>query len=183
MQKREKKSTKIALGGLSASLSLVTMFMTGIIPFGEYTFPALAGMILIASAEENGYSTAVTVYVAVSILALFIVPVKESVILFIFFFGYYPILQKKLSLIKFKIIQYIAKFFVFNTAVIAAYWVIINLLNLTEILEEFGPFGKYSVLLLLALGNVFFGIYDFTVDNVHYIYVNYFKPKFLKKIR
>lgn len=182
MQKRERKSTKIALGGLSAALCLVTMFMTGIIPFGEYTFPALAGIILIGVAEENGLSTATMVYVVVSILALFIVPVKESVILFIFFFGYYPVVQRKLVKIKFKLFQYLAKFAIFNAGVISAYWVVINIFGLAEILEEFGPFGQYSVLILLVLGNVFFAVYDFTVDNVHFIYLSWFKPRFLKRL-
>ena len=29
------------------------------------------------------------------------------------------------------------------TAVVAAYWVIVNVFGITEILEEFGDFGKY----------------------------------------
>ena len=54
---------------------------------------------------------------------------------------------------------------------------------LQEILEEFGNFGKYSVLVLLAMANVFFVIYDGAVKNITLAYRNWFRPKILKKAR
>ncbi|MEG0754728.1 MAG: hypothetical protein RR461_12900, partial [Angelakisella sp.] len=161
---------------------LLLMFMTGIIPFGEYALPAFAGIVIIAVVVENGCKTAVLVYAAVSILAIFMVPIKEAALLFIFFFGYYPILQTKLVQIQSKPLQYALKFIIFNVAVIAAYAVVIYVMGISEILDEFGSFGKYSALILLALGNVFFGIYDFTVDNLHYVYIHWFRPKFLRRV-
>ena len=53
-----KKSTQVALGGLSSALCLLLMFMTGLIPFSSYIFPALAGIVLISVREENGLKTA-----------------------------------------------------------------------------------------------------------------------------
>lgn len=182
MAKKAKKSTQVALGGLASALCLLLMFMTGIIPFGEYALPAFAGIVIIAVVVENGCKTAVLVYAAVSILAIFMVPVKEAALLFIFFFGYYPILQTKLVMIKSKLLQYGLKFLIFNIAVVSAYMIVIYVMGVSEILDEFGSFGKYSALILLALGNVFFAIYDFTVDNLHYVYVNYFRPKFLRRV-
>lgn len=182
MVKKAKKSTQVALGGLAAALCLLLMFMTGMIPFGEYALPAFAGIVLIAVVVENGPKTATLVYAAVSILAIFMVPVKEAALLFIFFFGYYPILQTQLVKIKLKPLQYLAKFAIFNVAVVAAYMVVIYVLGISEILEEFGSFGQYSALILLILGNVFFGVYDFTVDNLHYVYIHWFRPKFLRRV-
>ena len=72
---------------------------------------------------------------------------------------------------------------IFNAAVVAAYWVIVNVFGITEILEEFGDFGKYSVLVLLAFANVFFVIYDGAVKNITLAYRNWFWPKILKKVR
>lgn len=170
------------MGGLAAALSLLLMFMTGMIPFGEFALPAFAGLVLIAVVVENGAATAVLVYVAVSLLSVFLVPVKEAALLFIFFFGYYPILQTRLQRIRPRPVRGVLKFAVFNVAVIAAYAVVINLLGISEVLDEFGSFGKYSALVLLFLGNVFFAVYDFTVDNLHYVYINWFRPKFLRRV-
>ena len=49
-----KKSSQIAVGGLSASLCLVLMLTSAIIPFGTYALPAAAGMALIPVAAEMG---------------------------------------------------------------------------------------------------------------------------------
>ncbi|MEG1662052.1 MAG: hypothetical protein RR332_05985 [Clostridiales bacterium] len=182
MAPKEKKSTQVALGGLASALCLLLMFMTGVIPFGEYALPAFAGIVIIAVVVENGCKTAVLVYAAVSVLAVFMVPVKEAALLFIFFFGYYPILQTKLCKIKPKVLQYALKFIIFNIAVIAAYMIVIYVLGIGDILDEFGSFGKYSALILLAMGNVFFVIYDYTVDNLQYIYIHWFRPKFLRRV-
>ena len=122
------------------------------------------------------------VYTVVSILAVFIVPIKESVLLFIMFFGYYPLLQRKLNKINFRPVQYLIKFMIFNVAIVAAYTIVVNVLGLTEVMDEFGSFGKYSALVLLIFGNVFFGVYDFTVNNMDYVYINWFRPKFLKRV-
>ncbi len=182
MTKKSKKSTKVALGGLAAALCLVTMFLTGIIPFSHYVCPAFAGLVLIAVAHENGFSTATLVYIAVSILSIFIVPIKESALLFMFFFGYYPVLQMKLIKIKPVIISYILRFIVFNIGIIAAYWVVINVLGITEIMDEFGSFGKYSAIILLVFGNVFFAVYDFMTLTLNEVYVLRFRPRFLKRL-
>ena len=72
---------------------------------------------------------------------------------------------------------------VMTTESAAAYWVIVNVFGITEILEEFGDFGKYSVLVLLAFANVFFVIYDGAVKNITLAYRNWFRPKILKKVR
>ena len=89
----QKKSQQVALGGIATALCIVLMFATGMIPFSYYALPALAGLVLIAVREENGLSTALIVFAAVSLLSVFVVPIKEAALLFIAFFGYYPIIK------------------------------------------------------------------------------------------
>ena len=90
----QKKSGQVALGGIATGMCIALMFATGMIPFSYYALPALAGLVLIAVREENGLSTALIVFAAVSLLSVFVVPIKEAALLFIAFFGYYPILQE-----------------------------------------------------------------------------------------
>ena len=96
------------MGGIASALCLLLMMLT-IIPIATYTMPALAGMVLIVVVIENGYSTAWMVYAAVGFLSLFICPDKEAAMLFVGFFGYYPIKreagknQKKVDGISFQI--------------------------------------------------------------------------------
>ena len=180
---RVRKSTQVALGGLSASLCLVFMMLTAMIPFATFALPALAGMVLISVVVELGYSSAILVYVATSLLSLIIVPDKEAAIMFVAFFGYYPILKGKLDGIRSKILALISKLAVFNCSVVAAYWLLIHLFGIDDVLEEVGPFGRYSVLVLLLLGNVVFLVYDFATTQIAQAYLHVFRPRFLRKFR
>lgn len=178
-----KKSTQVALGGVCASLCLALMFLTGIIPFATYALPAIAGLVLVAVVIENGYTTAVTVYVAAAILSLFIVPDKEAALMFTAFFGYYPILKGKLERIKSGLLRIPLKFLIFNAAVVAAYSVIIFLFGITDVLDEMGSLGKYAPLALLGLGNVMFAVYDFALTQVIFVYIHIFRPKILRRFQ
>lgn len=176
-----KKSTQVAMGGIASALCLLLMFLT-IIPIATYTMPALAGMVLIVVVIENGYSTAWMVYAAVGFLSIFICPDKEAAMLFVGFFGFYPILKGKLEKIRRRLLEYVVKFVVFNVAMIANYMVIIYLFGIQDVLEEVGPIGKYSVFLLLALGNVVFFVYDVALSKIIMAYRYVLRKKIFKRV-
>ena len=175
------RSYRVAMGGLASALALLFMFMTGMIPFATYVLPAFAGIILIAIVVDLGRRWATMVYIAISLLSLLITPDKESTVLFIFFFGYYPIIKTVLEHIKPKVLRFLTKLSIFNLAVIGAYMVIIYVLMIPDMLEEFGDFGRYSVLIMLIVGNITFVVYDFAVGNIYEVYTKWFKPKFLRR--
>ena len=177
-----RKSTQVAIGGVSAALCLILMFCTGLVPFATYALPALAGVVLIAVVAEMGWRTAMVVYVAVALLSIAIVPDREAALLFIFFFGYYPIIKGLIEQLPFKPLQLLIKFLLFNIAIVFSYLIIIYVLGIPDILESFGDFGKYSALVLLAMGNVVFAVYDFALTNIVIVYHQWFRPKFLRKI-
>lgn len=176
-----KKSTTVAMGGVSSALCLLCMFLTGVFPFATFALPAIAGMILISVVVENGYKVATTVYAAVSILSVFIVPDREAAMMFIGFFGYYSIIKGKIDKLKFKLIKLIVKFAIFNTAVIVVYTIIIYFFGMTDIIEEIPAFGEYSLLVMLLMGNVVFVVYDIALTRVATAYIYWFRPKFLRK--
>lgn len=176
-----KKSTQVAMGGIASALCLLLMLLT-IIPIATYTMPALAGMVLIVVVIENGYSTAWMVYAAVGFLSLFICPDKEAAMLFVGFFGYYPIIKGKLERIRIRAGEYTVKFIIFNAAMVANYLVIIFLFGMQKILEEVGPLGQYSVLALLALGNVVFFVYDLALSKIIMAYKYVLRKKIFRRI-
>lgn len=176
-----RKSTTVAIGGVSSALCLIMMFMTGVFPFATFALPAMAGMILISVVVENGYKVATTVYVAVSILSLFISPDKEAAMIFVGFFGYYPIIKGKIDKIKNKIIKIATKFAIFNTAVIVVYTILINFLGLTEMLEQLPLFGEYTILAMLCMGNIVFAVYDLALTRMAVAYIYWFRPKILRR--
>ena len=182
-EKKMRKSTQVALGGLASSLCLVLMFMTGLFPFATYALPAMAGIILIIIVIENGPSTAWLVYTAVSLLSMFVVPDKEAALIFIAFFGYYPILKQSIEKhIKFKPLQLVIKFIIFNTAIILMYTVLIRFIGATEAIMEMGAMGRAGEILLLVMGNITFAIYDFALTLLITVYFKVLRKKIIKKV-
>ena len=133
------KSGKIALGGLLTALGVVLMFLTGLIPIGTYALPAIAGVLLIVAVIEIGAKWAWMIYAAVAVLSLLFAADKEAALLFVLFFGYYPVLKSFLERISNKVLSWISKFAVFNVAVVACFFLAVNFLQLPE--DSFTVFG------------------------------------------
>lgn len=176
-----RKSSQVAMGGIASALCLLLMIMT-IIPLSTYTMPALAGIVLIVIVVENGYQTAWMVFAAVGFLSIFICPEKEAAMMFVGFFGYYPIVKGKLEKIKNRFLEYVAKFSLFNIAVVITYSIIIFVFGMNQILEEMGLFGGFTLLATLAMANIMFITYDFCLSKIIMAYVDVLRKKIFRRI-
>ena len=177
-----RNSSKTAMGGMIAALSLVIMLLTAVVPYLQYALPAMSGALLIVMVIEISKSWALCSYVAVSILSFLIQPNKEAAMVYFAFFGCYPILKPVLeSKIKNNIICWIVKALFFNATAIAAYCIIIFVFGMP--LDEFDEFGKWAVPILLGLGNVMFVLYDICITRLVTIYLLRWQKKFRKLFR
>lgn len=178
-----RKSVKIALGGIVCALCLVIMFASGIITFGTISLPALAGVLLVSLVIELGIKWAVLAYGVVSALALFITPDISASILFVCFFGYYPIVKAPLERIKNRIWEWVGKIVILNAAIAAVllitkYWVGLNITA--------SMFGRYTDALVIALwiaANAVFVLYDIALTRVIGMYFHRIHPRFASRIR
>ncbi len=178
-----KKSSQVAVGGMASALCMLLMFMTGMIPFATFALPALAGIVLIVVVVEMGRSTAAMVYGAVSLLSLFMCPDKEAAMMFIGFFGFYPIVKGLLDRIRFRPLRAISKFAVFNAALVASYWIIINLFGIADIMEEMGAFGEFTLLITWLMGCWIFIMFDIALGRIHWAYENVLRYRFFRRLR
>lgn len=164
-----KTSVKVSLGGAVAALSLVLMFLTGLIPFGTYAFPAFAGILLTVIVIEGGYALALSVYVVTSVLSFVLVADKEAALFYAVFLGYYPVIKGLVERISSKIIQYIVKIILFNLCMIGAFYIGTFLLSIPE--ESYSLFGVNLPLVFLLIGNLCFVLYDLCVTRLVTIYL------------
>jgi len=176
-----KKSSQIALGGMFSALCLVLMLLTGIIPFGIFALPALAGAMLVAVVVEMGAKTAVMVYVSVSLLSAFVVADRAAALMFILFLGYYPILKAKLENIHPRLIEMAAKFAIFNLSVIASYIAAMYLFGVREMFGQMDVFGQFAPVVLLVVGNAMFFVYDIALTRYASLYMHRLHRRLLRK--
>lgn len=163
-----KSAFNVAFGGIVSALCLVLEFSVGILPVFLYVFPMICSILMYILYTECGLKTSVCAYVGVSVLSLFMCPDKEAVMMFVMFFGYYPILRVYIQKLKPKILRTFLKFATFNVSMVLAYVTIIFVFGITET-DMIGELSWFWIL-LLAVGNVVFAMFDILLDRLLYIY-------------
>lgn len=178
-----KQSSKVALGGMVAALSVALMFLTAI-PAMTFALPALAGALLILVVIEIHKRWAFMVYVAVAILALLMVPDRSAAVMYAMFFGYYPVIKALLESKLPKALEWVCKLAVFNMAIVAAYCVITFAFGIP--LDELDFFSEKGIpvaaalAILLTAANLIFLLYDFALSKTVDAYLHRWRKRFLR---
>ena len=115
-----------------------------------------------------------------SLLPILLWSEPESRLMYVFLFGYYPILKAAVEKMRKPVIEWLIKVLIFNIAVLAVYLFFAELFGAS--LEDLGDLGKYGGYILLALGNVVFVLYDITVSRMASFYLYAIRPKIKKMI-
>lgn len=174
-------SYRVALGGIVSSLCLLCMFLSGIMPMFYLILPMVAGILLMIIAEEVSLSWAWLTYIAVGILSLFITADKESALVFIMIFGHFPIIRLHLEKVKLKVLRWLIKLVIFNACAVSFFYVTVYIFGIQQMLEEMNEMGRYGAVILLALCNIIFVLYDLNLYLMYGIYKVKFMPLLRKK--
>lgn len=179
MNKRKQISFKVALGGVAAALSVLLMIAAGLTSTLIYAIPMFTGALLMVLVIELGSGFATAVYVAVSVVSLLILGNKEAAVMYVVFFGYYPILKGLLEKYFKPVLCWIIKYIIFNIAMVASYFIVTKIFMIS--MEDVEAFGKWALLLLLLAGNVVFAMYDVLLTRLVTIYF-YRWQKYVKRM-
>lgn len=179
MNKRKILASKVALGGVTTALSMVFMLIAGVTSTLVYAIPMFVGALLIVLVIETGKGFATAVYIAVSVLSLLVLGNKEAAIMYVAFFGYYPILKGIIEQYFKSFLCWIIKYIVFNMAMVVAYFTITKIFMIS--FEDVASFGKWALPLLLLAGNVVFAMYDVLLTRLITIYF-YRWQKYFKRV-
>ena len=152
-----KNSYKTAFGGLVTALGTVFMLLSSPIPFFEYAVPAAAGILILFMQAQTGKAWALGVYAATCLLGVFVIPNKESVAMYIALFGIYPIIKSFFEKLP-KWLAYVTKSVYFVAVVIAVYYVLINVIGISQELME--DMTKFTMPLLIIAGLAAFLFFD-----------------------
>lgn len=178
---KNNSSFNVALGGICGALAVLAMLVTAIVPVLDFAMPAIAGSLMAIIVIEINKRWATVTYVAVSLVALLIVPSREVSLLFAMFFGFYPILKAVFEGLKSQTLAWGLKIGTFNVAVVVYYYATVYLISSAELMSEAGEIGKYGLLALLVFANVVFVIYDVALTRVISMYINWFRKKYLRR--
>ena len=146
----------MALGGMLAALAVVMMSLGTVIPVATYVCPMLCALLLQGVLKTCGSRIAWAWYGAVALLSVLLAPDKEAAGVFVFL-GYYPIVKPALDRKKGK---WLWKGLLFNGSVCLLYFLLLRLLGLKQLTQEWSDMSVGMLAVLLVLGNVTFFLLD-----------------------
>lgn len=155
-QKRRSPASVMALGGVLAALAVVVMSLGGLIPVATYVSPMVCALLLQAVLCSCGVRIAWAWYGAVAMLSVLLSPDKEAAAVFAFL-GYYPIVKPRLDGIR---PPWLWKGLLFNGSIGLMYFLLLKLLRMEALGEEFAGLGLAMLAVLLVMGNVTFFLLD-----------------------
>lgn len=168
-----KRNVKLTFSAVMSALAVVIALMA-YFPYLTYALPAMAGLCIMAVLIETDKKWALLTYISSAVLLFFLGEI-ESKILYISFFGYYPILKAVIEKIRKPVIEWIIKEVFFNTIIIAVYSLFSGLLGMES--SDFGILGQYGAIILLVGANVVFVLYDICVSRIAGFYLFKIHPK------
>jgi hypothetical protein len=121
---------------------------------------------------------ATVVYLSVSILSLLLIADKEAAVMYVAFFGYYPIIKQPIEKYLNNYLCWIVKFLIFNASVIASYMLLIYVFNLN--FDDFGDFTKTALVLMYIAFNAVFVLYDIALTRMITAYISRWQKYFRK---
>ncbi len=181
------KASKTALGGMATALSVVALLLSAIDVL-SITSAAIAGMITLFCVIELSKGWALGVYAASSVIGFLVIPNKEGALLYIAFFGYYPILKGLIEgKIKNRVLEYALKLLIYNVAIFAAEYVLFKVMNvpLTEFLDvkEGSWLAQHVFPVLFVMLNLVFVPLDYLYTAVATMYLNRYQKIFRKTFK
>jgi len=154
------KAKRVAVSAVLAACSLVILYLASYLPSGKLGMAAAAGLFPAAAVVSCGFGAGFLCYAGTAILAMLLVSDKNVALLYLLFFGLYPMLKGLIERLNRLVLELIIKLLLFNAYAVLLIRIFENLF--TEIV----PAKDLPTILLLLIGNVVFLLYDYGFSKV-----------------
>lgn len=162
------KTSKTTLGAITAAVSVIIMMLT-VIPVMTYSAPMVAGVLLLMIVIEMDKKWGYAIFLVSAVLSVILATDKQAVILYIMFFGHYPVTKAIIeSRIHKRVIEWLIKILLFNLTMAGAYLLVVRVFAFP--MDEIGDMGRYGTYILLGAGNIMFPIYDIMLTRLVIVY-------------
>lgn len=154
--RKESGTRRTALVAMLVALSLVLLYLAALSPTGRLGIVALAGLVPAAAVVSAGLGAGFLCYGGAGVLGLLLLPDKGLALLYLIFFGLYPMVKSLAERFSGRVLEWVAKLAFFNLA-LCLFWFVLGAVFmplLPEILRQ-------SAWLVFLVGNVVFVAYDY----------------------
>ena len=155
-----KSAPRVALGGVLAALSLLLLYLAVLMPSGRIGMIAVAGLVPAAAVVSGGLPTGFLCYGAAGLLGLLLLPDKACGVLYLVFFGLYPMIKSLAERLRKRPFELLLKLLFFN-AVLAVLLFVFSALFVPML-----PGFLQRALPVFLVGNIVFLIYDYGLSKL-----------------
>ena len=174
-----KNSKIIAYSGVATALSVVMLFLGSLIWVLAYIMPLIASLIMIILLDSISRKSAILTFISTSVISFILLSDKECLLLYVLFFGYYPLIRDKINDIKPKFFSVLLKYLTFNASMIITQILCVYVFEI--------PFddmlGKWGIIIFIVCLNLVFAVYDKLYDLLLKLYRIKVKKKVEKYIK
>lgn len=166
-----RKTFTITYTGFMTALSVAALYLSAAVTNAKLSFAAIASLFAASALIEAGWGAANFVYAGGGLLSLLLLPSKDGALLYLLFFGYYPIVKSYLERLP-KALAWAMKLLVFNAA-----FTVIRLLFAGLLAPGLAAFSPVPLYLLASAA---FCLFDFGLSKLLHFYVQRVS-KYLRK--
>lgn len=159
------RTRNLTLSALFIALSVISLYIASVWPTGLLGLVAVASLFVAATVIEVSTAFGFYVYIISSVLGVLILPNIAAPLLYIFFFGYYPVVKSLIEHLKSVVMQWALKLFVF-IASLTIIWFLFK-----DLIFNFGENPPHIILIYLG-GSVVFSIFDYGYTKLIWFYIN-----------
>lgn len=162
---RTRGAGRTALTAVLAAFSLILLYVSCLAPTGRMGVVALAGLLPAAAVVSFGPGAGMLCYAGTGILAFFLIPDKGNALLYLLFFGVYPIVKYAVERLKKLPLELLLKLAFFNI-VLSIFW-----FGFKHVFLAAMPVGELATWLVYLAGNLVFLVYDFGFSKLIAFYI------------
>ena len=94
---KHNSTRKLTTCALLAALGVVLLYLGSLVEVLDVSMAVIVSLFCIFAVIEYGGSAPWLIYAVTGVLSLILLPIKTPALLYLLFFGYYPILKEKLE--------------------------------------------------------------------------------------
>lgn len=162
---------QIAQVSVLGALSLILLYFTSLIPTGQLGMVALIGVIPAAAVVSAGIPAGFLCYLTTGLLGLLLIPKKGILLLYLLFFGLYPMEKSLAERASHRWLEWMLKWIFFNFS-LSLFWFILRKLFL-PFLPKWLARKAWAV---YAAGNLAFIVYDLGFSALIAFYTGRIEP-------
>lgn len=168
---KKMQTKKLTVCAMLSALGVVLLWLGSAIEVVDVSMAVIASLFCVFAVIEYGGSAPWLVFLVTGVLSLILLPQKTPAVMYLLFFGYYPILKEKLEK-KRKLTAWIFKELLFNAALI------LMLVLSRFLLMGSGEMQSAWIFLAVALlAEVVFPVYDLALTRLISLYLFHLRKR------